>query len=56
MENQERSDILNSNNRCGYWRLDVAVFATYCRLSNLDDEEILERLLSLNLERKSRYG
>ena len=31
--------------------LDEAVFATYGRLSDLSDEEILERLLALNLER-----
>ena len=32
-------------------RLDEAVFAAYGRKSDLSDKEILERLLSLNLER-----
>jgi len=32
-------------------RLDKAVFAAYGWKSDLSDEEILEKLLSLNLER-----
>ena len=32
-------------------RLDAAVFAAYGWKSDLSDEEILEKLLSLNLER-----
>ena len=32
-------------------KLDEAVFAAYGWLSDLSDEEILERLLALNLER-----
>ena len=39
-----------------YKKLDEAVFAANGWPSDLSDEEILERLLSLNLERKSRYG
>ena len=34
-----------------YQRLDQAVFAAYGWESTLSDEEILERLLKLNLER-----
>ena len=35
-------------------RLDEAVFAAYGWKSDLSDEEILEKLLSLNLERAKR--
>jgi len=35
-------------------RLDEAVFAAYGWKSDLSDEEILERLLALNLERAKR--
>jgi hypothetical protein len=35
----------------GHKRLDEAVFAAYGWESDLSDEEILEKLLSLNLER-----
>jgi hypothetical protein len=34
-----------------YKRLDEAVFAAYGSKSDLSDEEILEKLLALNLER-----
>jgi len=38
-------------------RLDEAVFAAYGWKSDLSDEEILEKLLALNLERsKSKQG
>ncbi len=37
--------------RIGHQRLDEAVFAAYGWPSTLGDEEILERLLALNLER-----
>jgi hypothetical protein len=32
-------------------RLDEAVFVAYCWTADLSDEEILEKLLALNLER-----
>ena len=35
----------------GYKRLDEAVFAAYGWKSDMSDEEILEKLLALNLER-----
>jgi hypothetical protein len=35
-------------------KLDEAVFAAYGWASDLSDEEILERLLALNLERAGR--
>ena len=35
-------------------RLDQAVFAAYSWHSDLSDEEILEKLLTLNLERANR--
>jgi hypothetical protein len=35
-------------------KLDEAVFATYGWKSDLSDEEILEKLLALNLERSKR--
>ena len=35
-------------------RLDEAVFAAYGWKSDLSDEEILEKLLALNLERAKR--
>jgi len=36
-------------------RLDEAVFAAHGWKSDLTDEEILEKVLSLNLERAKRY-
>jgi hypothetical protein len=35
-------------------KLDEAVFAAYGWESNLSDEEILEKLLKLNLERSNK--
>jgi len=41
--------VMRANKACTW--LDEAVFAAYGWKSDLSDEEILEKLLSLNLER-----
>ncbi len=51
MANQEQLVILNFDNRTTHKKLDEAVLAAYSWKSALGDEEILEKLLSLNLER-----
>ncbi len=54
---KKRRTLTNLYNACPTWldlahkRLDEAVFAAYGWKSNLSDEEILEKLLALNLER-----
>ena len=44
--------LLTSQNLLGltYKKLDANIFAAYRRKSDLSDEEILEKLLALNLE------
>ena len=37
-------------------KLDEAVFAAYGWKSNLSDEDVLEKLLTLNLERAGKDG
>lgn len=44
-------DVLASLNKTFLIWLDQAVFAAYGWKSDLSDEEILEKLLALNLER-----
>ena len=39
--------------RLAHRKLDAAVFAAYGWTENLTDDEILEKLLALNLERES---
>jgi hypothetical protein len=56
-----KSTLTNLYNACPTWpdlahkRLDEAVFAAYGWKSDLSDEEILEKLLALNLERAKNY-
>ena len=51
MANEEQLSILKQSNETTHKKLDAAVFAAYGWKSDLSDEEILEKLLSLNLER-----
>ena len=52
MANQEQLAILKQSSKTIHQKLDKAVFAAYGWKSDLSDEEILEKLLSLNLERR----
>ena len=56
-DEKKKRTLTNLYNACLTWldlahkRLDEAVFAAYDWKSDMSDEEILEKLLALNLER-----